>query len=144
MGEQGSTSRSLMMELELGRDTTASTFPTAVASMSTIMPMTKPETALRSPMMELLHSLLLLWAMELLVMVLLDMELLDMELLDMVLWAMVLSGMLLPLLLLLPQWLLQLPILLAMVLVMSLVKKSRTNYIYLLCIYFLRINIETK
>merc|ERR1712121_341169 len=129
MGEQGSTSRSLMMELELGRDTTASTFPTAVSSMSTIMLMISPDTSLRSPMMELLHSLLLLWAMELLVMVLLDM---------------VLSGMLLPLLLLLPQWLLQLPILLAMVLVMSLVKKSRTNYIYLLCIYFLRINIETK
>merc|ERR1712121_358289 len=109
-----------MMELELGRDTTASTFPTAVSSMSTIMLMISPDTSLRSPMMELLHSLLLLWVMELLVMVLLDMVLLDM-----VLWAMVLPPLLSP-----PQLLLLLLILLVllvMVLAMSLVKNSRTE-----------------
>merc|ERR1712121_252444 len=142
MGEQGSTSRSLMMELELGRDTTASTFPTAVSSMSTIMPMISPDTSLRSPMMELLHSLLLLWVMELLVMVLLVMELLDMELLDMVLWAMVLSGMLLPPLLSPPQLLLlllTLLVLLVMVLAMSLVKNSRTEKN--ICHVFIYLNI---
>merc|ERR1712121_1227 len=117
MGEQGSTSRSLMMELELGRDTTASTFPTAVSSMSTIMPMTSPDTSLGSPMMELLHSLLLL--------------------LDMVL-----LGMLLPPLLSPPQLLLLLLILLVllvMVLAMSLVKNSRTEKN--ICHVFIYLNI---
>merc|ERR1712121_154011 len=137
MGEQGSTSRSLMMELELGRDTTASTFPTAVSSMSTIMLMISPDTSLRSPMMELLHSLLLLWVMELLVMVLLDMVLLDM-----VLSGMVLLGMLLPPLLSPPQLLLLLLILLVllvMVLAMSLVKNSRTEKN--ICHVFIYLNI---
>merc|ERR1712098_338058 len=91
--EPGSTSRSLMMELEPGRVTTASTFLTAASSMSTTMLMISPDSSLRSPTMELPQSLLLLLDMVLLDLVLLDMVLLVTALLVMVLLVMVLLVM---------------------------------------------------